>query len=408
MQINRNDLMEDVMKTLKSVEYNSKGQLDAQELPTLCIQLATAATTVTQLSRERLVLNSLNFQSLPVRESNIRDAHVKTFEWMFGSAVDSSDRSNKFITFREWLQKPHDGQGLYWISGKAGSGKSTLMKFLNHHPQTETLLRDWAEPHERLIIASYYFWHAGTSLQKSQEGLLRSLLYEILRECPELLPVVCPERWESAAELTVWSRAELSETLKRLCAQTAASAKFCFLVDGLDEYEGDQSELVELFSHVAAIPNIKLCASSRPWEVFKAAYETSNRCFNLQDLTRSDIEIYVTNHLEANQDFLLAKSEDLRYEKFISKVLEKAQGVFLWVFLVVRSLVQGLRSGDTIPILESRLEELPDELDSLFRRMLDGVEKVYKQKSERAFKDGSGGRRTTFCDCLFIAGRRGS
>ena len=383
--MNRNGQMNDIMGILKSVERDSKEALGVQELPSLQIQLMAAATTTTQLSRERFVLSGLNFQSLPVRQSNIHPAHMETFEWIFESSTDSADQC---VTFREWLQKPHDGKckGIYWIAGKAGSGKSTLMKFLNHHPQTKKLLEEWAEPHEKLIIASYYFWHAGLPLQKSQEGLLRSLLYEILRVCPELIPVLCPERWELATEMGFWSRLELFETLKRLGAQAIVSAKFCFLVDGLDEYEGDHSELVQLLDHIAAIPNIKLCVSSRPWEVFKAAYDTRNQHFYLQDLTRHDIETYVRDLLEASEDFTSAKSEDPRYGHFVSKIMDKAQGVFLWVVLVVRSLLQGLRSSDTITLLESRLDELPNELESLFRRMLDSVEKIYKQKSERTFK----------------------
>ncbi|KAL9076458.1 MAG: hypothetical protein Q9157_003642 [Trypethelium eluteriae] len=397
MQINRHQSLDGVMQSLKSIERNTDKALGSQELSTLHTCLATTVTTaatVAQLSQEQLVLSSLNFESLPVRQSNIREAHAATFEWIFRaiteplnkSATDTIEPSKRDMTLREWLETPHDGNGIYWITGKAGSGKSTLVKFLNHHPQTEILLRKWAGSNKRLIIASHYFWHAGTQLQKSQEGLLRSLLYEILRECPELIPVICPERWKSTTELKIWSRAELFETLKRLGTQATVSAKFCFLVDGLDEYEGDHSELLELLAHAAAIPNVKLCVSCRPWVVFRAAYDTSNCRLCLQDLTRKDIEIYVRDHLEANEDFLLAKSGDSRYGQFISKVLGKAQGVFLWVFLAVRSLLQGLRSDDTIPTLESRLDELPDELESLFQRMLDGIEKFYKQKSERTFK----------------------
>lgn len=39
-------------------------------------------------------------------------------------------RWNDFVA---WLE---EGDGLYWIAGKAGSGKSTLMKYIASHPST--------------------------------------------------------------------------------------------------------------------------------------------------------------------------------------------------------------------------------------------------------------------------------
>jgi ABC-type hemin transport system ATPase subunit len=40
-----------------------------------------------------------------------------------------------------WLSA---GTGIFHISGKLGSGKSTLMKYLCGHPSTKALLNEWA------------------------------------------------------------------------------------------------------------------------------------------------------------------------------------------------------------------------------------------------------------------------
>ncbi|KAI9709467.1 MAG: hypothetical protein M1820_003227 [Bogoriella megaspora] len=387
--INRRDEIEEVLDALRPMTHNPKQAFSVQELSRLHAQLSTAGVTASQISREHGVLSSLHFQSMPIRQSNIKPAYIKTFNWIFESSIALSNGTTREISFKDWLQHSHGGDGIYWIAGKAGSGKSTLMKFVNKHTRTMELLQEWIKPPERLITASHFFWHAGTALQKSHEGLLRSLLYDVLRECPELIPVVCPTRLDVAqtSEPETWGRDELFETFLRLGSQDTISAKFFFLIDGLDEYEGDHFELVEVLGRVATIPNMKMCVSSRPWEVFKAAYDRVHRQrFYLQDLTRNDIEFYVRANLEASEDFLVAKSQDPRYEGFVSKITDKAQGVFLWVFLVVRSLLHGLKSDDTIFILESRLEELPSELETLFQRMLDGVERVYRQKSSRTFQ----------------------
>jgi hypothetical protein len=68
------------------------------------------------------------------------------------------------------------------------------MKFLAHHEKTKALLRQWSGS-EDLIIASFYFWGAGHESQRSQLGLLKGLLYQIILQCPNLIPSVWSSRW---------------------------------------------------------------------------------------------------------------------------------------------------------------------------------------------------------------------
>src|SRR6202034_4410069 len=87
--------------------------------------------------------------------------------------------SNPFL---EWLIS--DGAPIFWISGKAASGKSTLMKYLHKRPELATTLSDkYANGSENLIMASFFFYDQGKSkLQKSREGLLRALLHCLLKD----------------------------------------------------------------------------------------------------------------------------------------------------------------------------------------------------------------------------------
>jgi hypothetical protein len=77
----------------------------------------------------------------------------------------------------EWLKS---GDGAFWITGKAGSGKSTIMKFIADHPETVRLAAEFASP-KRAFIAAHYFWSPGMPMQRSIQGLLQSLLYDIFR-----------------------------------------------------------------------------------------------------------------------------------------------------------------------------------------------------------------------------------
>jgi hypothetical protein len=129
------------------------------------------------------------------RESRIPDAYEKAFEWIFeGKRSDVRSWSN----FEHWLQF---SEGLYWITGTAGSGKSTLMKYISRenctlHSTCKESLKKWACD-SKIVTASFYFWNSGSRLQMSQHDLFRSLLCQLLGQDRETIPFVSPIRWET-------------------------------------------------------------------------------------------------------------------------------------------------------------------------------------------------------------------
>lgn len=315
---------------------------------------------------EHRILESLHYQRMEAREEKIIDAHAQTFEWIFDPHVTSNGLPPK-DSFLEWLTS---GNGIFWVTRKAGSGKSTLMKFLSHHKSSTLALKRWADEKD-LITAAYYFWHAGTELQKSQEGLLQSLLHGILSQCPEIMPQVLSKRWEQCTRTHVmscrWTRAELLTALAELSLQTTLKKRFCFFIDGLDEYGGDHTEVVDLVQGFAQSKDIKICLSSRPWNVLTRAFGWgSHPKIHLEDLTKRDIKSYVQDALGSNRLFcqLTAGKDSARCKELEDEIVSRAQGVFLWVFLVVRSLMDGLTNADRITDLERRLQALPTDLET--------------------------------------------
>ena len=141
--------------------------------------------------------------------------------------------------------------------------------------------------------------------------------------------------------------------------------KFCFFVDGLDEYDGDHTELISLIHQLNVSTDLKIYASSRLWNVFELAFRSgSNPKIRLQDLTRGDIRLYVRETLEESRLFILLQMrERQRCKELVGEVVDRAHGVFLWVFLVVRSLLQGLTNADRIADLQRRLRRLPVDLN---------------------------------------------
>jgi hypothetical protein len=324
-----------------------------------------------------LILQSLLFPRMHDRRMLIHESYPKTFSWVFEASASP---------FRSWLEK---GAGAFWVSGKAGSGKSTLMKFLVQSPQTDVVLRDWADGRE-LYVASFYFWVTGTRMQKSQEGLLQSILYKILSQEPSLIPVVLRDRWDRDAIFhhnpEPWSLVELYTALDRIIS-VKPKACFCFFIDGLDEFTGDANQhgqLAERIQKLAASPSVKICVASRPWIAFENVFGgDERRMLVLEHLTRNDMDKYVRGMLEENVRFTALLRKEPAASSLVHEIRDKAQGVFLWVTLVVKSLLSGLTQHDGLEELQHRLQTLPSDLRAFFARMLESIEDSYRIYASR-------------------------
>ena len=377
-------LRREIVRTLeKAIEDG--GEKNEAALGTMTARLAALVSSVGLLARQFRVVESLVFTMISERQRRITEAHPGTYDWLFEEANNKTP-GNPVISVLDWLRACN---GTYWVSGKAGSGKSTLMKYFYNHEHTLTTLRIWAGK-KQLVTAGFFFWYAGTDMQKSQQGLLQTLLYNVLRQNPALVPLVCKPRWDDPSETNVsnpyWSLAELLDAFSRLATQSVASARFCFFIDGLDEYEGDHTEVIRILDKLASNDDIKICFSSRPWNVFERNYgDNQGQKLELEKLTQGDIRRFVKEKLYDDPRFQELKARDSRYDDLVKEIACKACGVFLWVFLVVRSLRRGLTNEDTIVELQERLRALPTDLEEFFRRMLDSIEGLYHKQAARLY-----------------------
>jgi hypothetical protein len=103
----------------------------------------------------------------------------------------------------------------------------------------------------------------------------------------------------------------------------------CFVIDGLDEINGNQDDLVALIERIIQNVNIKVCLSGRSYRVFEVAFGSTMK-LRLQDLTEKDLQTYVSDNVYAiDQAQLLASEQPWRFSNYISSLVENAQGVFL-------------------------------------------------------------------------------
>ncbi|KAK6197240.1 hypothetical protein LQW54_010810 [Pestalotiopsis sp. IQ-011] len=337
------EIMKNTMDELKNMlaSYTSSNTraaaMSTTTIPEMLDRMTDGGNNAIYMIRRSLSLNS------PYRrEENIMPAHQKTLEWLFSP-------DHKFL---RWLSDP--SATLFWV-------------------------------------ARFYFW-GGNPQQSTLEGLLRSLLHEITRQCPQLISVIAPERWKSVFSEDIkrqWTMYEVERSLERFIKQETVSCRAAVFIDGLDEFTGDQDKLQELLDKLRASNKIKLCLASRPLNRFEEAYGRSEETMlRVHELTKTDIVRYASDLLEKRINLgggSSARGDDTK-NKLMREIVERAEGVFLWVNLVVHSLSEGLTNADTIDTLRDRLDEIPRDLELLFKRILDSIDKNYWKESSMIFQ----------------------
>ena len=317
-------------------------------------------------------LNSLWYPEIQRRQETVSKAHEKTFEWIY--ELDGFDPSNRrWDSVVQWLEQ---GEGIYWVSGKAGSGKSTLMKYIYDNDRTSYLLKTWSGAKD-VFVPNYFFWSSGNKLEKSSEGLLRSLLYQMLQKFPNLTPSANEsnstqelknEDHYQSQPIPAWTEHRLHLSLQHVMLQVQKTCSICIFIDGIDETSDDPDAAIAVIKSMLSA-NGKILLSSRRDPPYINAFDSSAK-LRLQDLTESDVRTYVWDNL---QPFL---GRD-KMSGIVDRILYKAQGVFLWVRLVVKELIKGLQNEDSFVQLQARVDSMPSDIEALYAKMLSKIEHVY-------------------------------
>ncbi|KAI8712815.1 NACHT domain-containing protein [Fusarium sp. LHS14.1] len=375
----------------KGVEAQTIGE---EALEQLRLVLGIHDKALSAIYQDR-ILRSLQFEDMHRRDDRVQDPYENTFKWILEDAPSSKssrlggylgylsrqDKKRSRELFLTWLSS---GSGIFHVSGKLGSGKSTLMRYLSTHTRNRIEVKKWAGD-RTLVMANFFFWKPGSELQKSLEGLFRSLLWDILKTCPNLIRDTLPEYWR-LAEQAPWQiqtrfnipSSTVSSALQNVISDVRLyqSHRFCFFIDGLDEYEGtdrqDPTHLVTLLQSWVKESHgcLKLCVSSREHNVFMNAFPKDQR-LRLHELTLSDMQEYVAGHLKDMQSDTL--SEHLR-NHLITSIPEKADGIFLWTILVVRTIRRKIEDREPEGRLIKLLDSLPQGLSSILQRILEDLD----------------------------------
>jgi hypothetical protein len=319
-------------------------------------------------STHQSFLDSLYFPEMFARQESMKKNLPGTYDWVFEGKLPPSDgkanKDDEELRGRvvHWLRATN-GASVFWISGKPGSGKSSLMSFIINDKRTSKSLQTWSDGRIPYIF-SYFFWKPGSGLQKTMTGLRRSLIWQLCKARPSVIDHLLSQ--DLTLLYSPWTEAKLTDTLTLALSEFRDEAIF-FAIDGLDECETNHNDLLDELQGLNSNPKTKVCISSRPEQPFcrRLGALPSVR---LQDLNYRDISKYAHTKLERG---------DNRTKRLAPQVALKAEGVFLWAVLVCDSLCSGIMAEDDEKTILQRLHAYPKGLDDLFDRMFANLEDVH-------------------------------
>ncbi|KAH6853221.1 hypothetical protein B0I37DRAFT_2202 [Chaetomium sp. MPI-CAGE-AT-0009] len=348
-----------------------------------------------EVRRERL-LRSLKFDRMNERKNMVAESHPKTYQWLLQDGSDAggpdADPDHPWDSFSDWLRSTEPA---YWISGKPGSGKTTLVKYLLGHTQTRSFLELWSPG---AVLVSHFFWRPGTQMQQSIRGLFCSLLYQLLEKDKASLDRILSTSISASEKDTEtdWSYRELQSTLLEVMAHYPTS--IALFLDGLDEVLQADSTLA-LLNVIDSLKRpqglqgkVKLCLGARREPLIEeklwACSQLRLEHLNYVDLRRyakdtiiipphyqisippgSELDVFTSKGHWVTFNFKkLPTPHQIQYW-LVTELVRKAEGVFLWLCLTAKMVMEALWQRETITDLQHRIDSLPSDLTKLYADM---------------------------------------
>ncbi|KAM7213043.1 hypothetical protein V8F06_011597 [Rhypophila decipiens] len=338
----------------------------AREFPTLGMPKAAVMEASDVPSDFAEIMSIIAVRGNATSHQTLDDVLSDSFLWLWGNTS----------AFSSWLRST---ERLFWVAGKPGSGKTTVMRHVAAHPSR---IMSGVGTGTDVIIASHFFNSQAGKLERSIEGLLRSLVHQVLTQCPGLFVKIYPSVSNTSLFRSVilpWTNGQLENSI-RAAANGLPNTRFFFLMDGLDEFDGDDTTVarfVRLFS--SRLPqNAKVCVSSRPYTDFQFGLNSVPSLL-MESHNSNDIGSYIASRLTEVRP-IIGKNSGVILAQMIA---DKADGMFLWVRLAIDSLQRGWRRYEDMDALLERLREMPRDLVDFYQRILDEMDTEDKAEAIR-------------------------
>ena len=281
-------------------------------------------------------------------------ASLETCEWVFGHPA-----------YLEWSASP---QGLLWIKGKPGSGKSTMMEVITDK------FRKLAEHDKSLLLAFFFNAFGRQPLEKSTAGMYRSLLHQLIDQDPPSLEefrLLYEKRKQTKnqtkGKMHIWHDKEQNELrmflTQALESVAARGTQVIIFIDALDEaVEGSADDVITYLHRLDEKlrhrqPTARVCISCRHYPVYTAKgrheiHMEKHNDVDIRSFVRTELadKGIMRRHFSENSDSLATLESGL---------VERACGMFLWVTMIIADVIRLLNLATPLQVILGSLYQTP-------------------------------------------------
>ena len=287
-----------------------------------------------------------------VPEDDLKDLNDIILE---GSCNWFTDRE----AFQTWLTTtPSSGPKLYWVYAKPATGKSILASHVIK--VTDAFNTD----------CSYYFFRHGDKIRSTLSGCLLSITYQMavlnIHVRNKLLQLIDRGvRFERENAKNIWRK-----ILEPVLVNNGVFQPQYWILDALDEC----SDILSFFSILSKFEQhmpVKVFVTSRRLESVTAGFAELEQVASVSPFLSTEVQMQDTRdsilqYLTVNQRKIHAETDAQRAE-LLDRIINKAQGCFLWVRLVLEEL----STVWTMAQIERVLNDVPQEMDLLYSRAVE-------------------------------------
>ncbi|KAJ6004705.1 hypothetical protein N7540_013074 [Penicillium herquei] len=216
-------------------------------------------TTVKQLPQE--IATVLNWDRLPI----VKDAAFDSYVNQHDEVCLLGTRTELLIQITQWSESSH-GKPIFWLNGRAGTGKSTISR---------TLSKSFKD---RKVLGASFFFKRGEGDRGNAKKLFPTIIWQLVASIPQLSPAVQKVLHD---EPDIASKS-LKEQFDKLILQPmlgrqslgSLTSTVVIVIDALDESDQDEEMriVLNLLTQLRKINALRLrvFVTSRPeWPILQ-------------------------------------------------------------------------------------------------------------------------------------------
>jgi hypothetical protein len=267
-----------------------------------------------------------------------------------------------------------DSRCIFWLSGLAGTGKSTIAR---------TVARRYFD--QKRLGASFFFSRGGGEVGHASK-LVTSITWQLANSIPSLSQYICDaltERRDIAVQSLrdQWQQLVLSPLLK--LGEDGCESSYVLVIDALDECDNGNDIWIILHllaeSRLLKTVRLRVFLTSRPEVPIRNGFtqmpDAEHQDFVLHNISPSIVDHDISVYFEYNLKLIVQeRCLDVCWpgEEVVRRLIQMAGGLFIWAATACRFIQEGLFADERVQtLLEGSASTTPEEhLNELYTAVL--------------------------------------